>query len=165
MIKGQGFIQKAIALIVAMIFMQMPQFIFQYHLLLKGHLTELNNQINKLESLAIINDKTLEQYAEKFLKSADNDFHNMGLFIKQLIERQKYLAGIIDSLLSANALTKPFIFIKTLDFSIFKETFMYFKPGFIFTIETVGYGFAGFLLFFSLYAQIQKLFKRRFVYE
>lgn len=144
---------------------QLPVFMQQYQQRLSGHVNELNQITTQLQFLAAHSGKTLDQYVNKFLGSADPDFHSQGEFMQALVVRANELAQALQSLVQAPIWGRFYFFVKDLNHSIYQETWGSFSPGLNLTLEGFAYAGAGMLTGWALYRLMRRFFKasmRRF---
>lgn len=137
----------------AILFSQLPLYMQQYQQQLNGHVNELRLQLNNLKKIATQTGKSLEQYIDKFRTTGDIDFLNQAEFIEGIQHRYNNLSSSLFQLEGASVLSKPFLFVQNLDWSIAKATLASFKPGLLFTLEGVCYVLVGMVagyLFFRL---------------
>lgn len=140
------FIGKAFAVMGAAIGVQMPMFIQQYTQQLAGRVAELQLHIDSISKAAGLNGKSLSQYIQKFLDSADNDFIAQGNLLKGILERFFTLSDAMSSLQTASPLFKPYLFFAHFDTEIAKNTWQYFQLGIPLTLEGLCYALSGMLL-------------------
>lgn len=140
----------------AFIFVQIPQFYQQYTSLVSGHLAELAYQITQMEKSAKTTEKTLDQLIQKFIAASDPDFHNQGVLMQATFERWTEFTKALLALNEASFLSRPFVFIRHVDWQVFKETFHQFTFGFSLTFESLIYAIFG--IFFG-YIIFQFFFK------
>lgn len=141
----------------AILFAQFPQFFQQYTQDLAGHVGELSYQVSLLEQSAEFSHKTVPALIAKFKESPDFDYARQGELMQQLITRFENLKIALDSLNHAAIFTKPFVFLRYLDRTVFKETYEQFQWGFSFTSETLIYAFLGILVGYALFQFFNKL--------
>src|SRR5437016_4244626 len=106
----KGLFDRLFILIGAVLGSQFPEFMQQYTQRLSGHAAELSQLIAKLNEIARISNKTLDQYIYKFLSSSDPDFVNQGEFMNDVVHRWQDLNVSLQSLSEATIWTKPFYF-------------------------------------------------------
>ena len=153
--------ERLFSLSLAFIFLQIPEFIFQYLLRLSGHIQELQLHIVSLTTIANSQQKSLQEYIAKFLKSSDADFSSQGNFMNALLQRADYLKLSLEKIENASLFLKPFVFIKNMDLSIANSTFKSFTFGLKFTTESLIYLFVGLFAGYSVFYIMKKIFKKR----
>ncbi len=135
----------------AALFSQWPIFMQEYEQRLGGHVDELRHQLDTLRKIAKESGKTLEQFIEKFLASSDADFSRQGAFLEAMQHRFVKLSDALSQMQEASVFSRPFLFLKNLDFTLGKATLYHFKPGMLFTIEGACYLLAGMAAGYALF--------------
>lgn len=141
----------------AALFSQLPIYMQEYQQRLAGHVDELGHQLATLRKLAKEGGKTLEQYIEKFLASGDADFVAQGAFLESMQYRFLKLSDALRGLQESTVFSKPFLFLKSIDFSIGKETLYSFQPGLLFTVEGACYLLAGMAVGYAFFRLLSSL--------
>lgn len=142
---------------------QIPQFMQQYSQRLAGHVSELQQLIDQLRTVAAHSNKSLEEYIQKFLASTDADFAHQGHFMQGMVARWEELNGALLHLMQSSAWTRPLVFMKDLQSDIAHSTFASFQPGINLSVEGLCYAGIGSLMGWAIYQLISKLLK--IVYE
>jgi hypothetical protein len=159
-----GILDRIIGVICALMFAQLPLFIQQYQHQLLGHVAELHMQVEAVKNAAHANGKTLLQYIQRFIDSADIDFAKQGELLQNMYERSTTLAQSSLLLEQATPFQKPVIFFKLLNLDIASHTFDHFQPGIPLSLEGALYGFVGLLFgygaFYCLKSFLLMLFRR-----
>ena len=127
----------------AMLFSQAPLYMQYYSHQLAGRVAELKLQTQVMERAASLSGKTLGQYIQKFLVSSDSDFHSQGKLMQGMVDRLQHLIEYWQAMHQANVWERPFVFIKSLQWDIAKETLGSFEPGFVLSLEGAIYAFIG----------------------
>ncbi len=151
---------KIVTIFIVILFCQLPQFIEQYEMRLSGHVQESAILVKELERNAGISNKTLPEYLQKLLRNDDRDVLLAAEVLQKAITRYKDLNLALSALASANAFTRPFVFLFHLQGDVFTETYQSFTFGFSLTLETLLYGAMGLLLAVGLLQLIRHLWKR-----
>lgn len=138
----------------AFTFAQFPQFYLQYTHELSGHVKELQYQVNKIEQAAVLSNKTLMEWVEKFHQNQDPDFSLQGELLKGMVTRLSSFQEAELTLANSSIWLKPFMFLQMGDKQIVYDTFAHFKLGFSFTTETLVYAFIGLIFGHLLYCGI-----------
>lgn len=133
---------------------QFPQFYLQYTHELGGHVKELQYQVSRIEHAAVLSNKSLTEWVEKFHQSSDPDFSLQGELLKGMVTRLASFQEAEMSLANSSIALKPFTFIRMADKEIVYDTFANFKLGFSFTVETLVYAFIGLVLGHLLYCGV-----------
>ncbi len=139
----KSFFYKISALFGILIFSQMPLFVDQYAIRLEGHVSECNRQIEAYKLAAKEGDKTLDEYANKFLSSLDSDFQREGALIKANFVRAEFLHKASLSLKESSLVFRPFVFVRYADEKVAQDAWKSFAPGFSFTVEGVAWSAFG----------------------
>lgn len=168
MLKGVGTNMKFVSNILdrifvvlgALIFVQIPLFIQQYHQQLSGHVAELRLQVEVMRDAALHSGKTLEQYIKKFVDSKDVDFSRQGQIMSDMVERFHQLADSLKALDSASVITRPFEFLWHYKYDISSDTFEKFSIGLPLTFEGLVYLLLGMGMGYLLYALLRSLFSK-----
>lgn len=149
-------IDRLLAVLGALVFMQAPQYIQDYVHVLYGHLSELNWQLDQIRTMTAKSGKTVAELAIKFLKSNDHDIVFQGELIDKLLKREEAFTSALRALREASPFSKPFLFLRHHDLEIAKETWRDFKFALPLTLEAMVWGllglFMGYLLFRALYS-------------
>lgn len=156
-------VDRIFCLLFALLFLQFPLFMEQYTTRLSGHVDELHFQVGKIEKVAKASNKSLHQYIEKFLESKESDFSKQGSLMKEMVERKAYLANALESMHSANPLTRPFIFLFKSDWEIVQNSLASYQPGLAITFESAIYGVVGLFIGYYFYLLLSSFASR--IYE
>ena len=151
-------LDRIFAALGALLFSQVPLFIYYYMQQLQGRVAELLGQKEALIRVAAQTGKTLDQYILKFLNSSDPDFSAQGHLMQGLLERLKTLSTGLSQLQNATVWEKPFIFIKAFYWDIASSTWSQYAIGIPLSIEGGVYAFAGLLVGFGVFYLIKQIF-------
>lgn len=152
-------LDRIFVLLAALLFSQMPLYMQEYEQRLAGHVEELRHQIDALQKLALKSGKTFEEYIGKFAANSDPDIAKHGSFIEAMQHRYASLSEGLHQLIGASLVSKPFLFIKHLDFEIGRGALYHFKPGFLFTLEGLTYALVGMGVGYLLFSLLRSLFR------
>ncbi len=152
-------LDRALAAAGALIFAQFPSFIVQYQQRMGGHVDELQLIIGKYSEAAARNSKTIEEYISIHMKSEISDFVSSGTIMTENLERYTQLSRSLAELTDSTGIMKLLIFIKTLNYDIYRKTLDNFTPGISFNIDTLVYSLAGIIFIMSIYFLIKKSFQ------
>jgi Protein of unknown function (DUF2937). len=150
-----GLLDRIVALLCALLFAQVPQFIAQYTQRLGGHVDELTRIVGQYTQAAAEVGKSLEQFVATHLTSAVADFVNTGKIMDENISRLNMLTRALGELNTASAYNKFIVFLKDLDTGIFKNTFQNFIPGVPVTVEAIVYALIGLIVGMLIYHAIK----------
>ncbi len=143
----------------ALIFLQLPLFMQQYHLSLQGHVKELEYQIEKINLAAQSSGKSLNEWVQKFVKSTDPDFAKQGYLMQEMLTRRVELTDAMSAWKKSSVYQRPFVFVRYYKTDIVKETWQMFQFGIPFNLEGLAYGCIGVLAGYMTYATISFTFR------
>ncbi|MBA3602311.1 MAG: DUF2937 family protein [Parachlamydiaceae bacterium] len=150
-------LDRVFAVCGALICVQAPMYIQQYGHQLSGRVAELKLQVKGMLNAAAEGSKTLPQYINRFLESGDSDFMRQGKLMLSSAERYDELSGALSSLNQSSVVSRPFIFLRDLNWDIATTTFSDFQPGISFTVEGIAYGLVGVCLGYGLFYLLSKV--------
>lgn len=148
----------------AFIFSQAPQFIQQYTQRLGGHVAEIQYHIHRLQEAALLVNKTLPEYINKFLQSSEIEFRTQGLLMEQMLNRSLDLKVALESLQNATVWNKPFVFVEYFYFDIAQGTWINFQPGLSYTLEGILYIILGMCIGQVLISILKLLLNHKYKY-
>lgn len=143
----------------ALILLQMPLFMQQYHLSLQGHAKELDYQIEKINQAAQKSGKTLTEWIKKFATSSDSDFAQQGILMEDMLTRRDELSTAMSAWQNASPFKRPFVFLHYYKTDIVNDTWKMFQFGIPFNLEGLAYGAVGILLGYMMYCTISLSFR------
>lgn len=138
---------------------QIPAFMSQYTQHLRGHVDELNHLLGQLTKVAAQSGKTLDVYIQKFLVSSDSDIVAQGEFIQEIISRTHHLSGMLKELNESTLWTRPYVFLKNLNYDIVQSTYYHYQPSLNFNLEGLCYIGLGVLVGFVTFKLLAKCMK------
>lgn len=141
----------------AVVFSQIPNYFVLYTQRLGGHASELKLQIEAMQRVALKSGKTLPEFIQKFQSHTDMDISLQGNLMQGMMGRFMDLSEAYHSMLEANALSKPFVFMKHLQWSVARMTFQDFNWGISITVEGAIYGFIGMIAGYIIYSGIKSM--------
>lgn len=136
--------------------MQLPFFITQYSHQLRGHVDELKWQVEQMGKSAAISGKPLDEYIAKFRNNSDHDFANQGVMMQAVMHRFEKLSEAWMHLKNSSSFTRPFVFVRYVEWDVFSATFSEFKTGISFTLESLVFGLLGIFLGSGLCSLMKK---------
>jgi len=148
----------------ALICIQAPLFMQQYHQQLVGRVDELAQQVDMMHQVAMESNKSLEQFIFKFVTNNDIDFSRQGNIMKGMVDRWRYLSEGLSSVDNASIWIKPFVFLQYLDYPIAHSTLNHYQFGIILTYEGLIYALIGICVGYLLYSILCSVVKRLFSY-
>ena len=158
---GEGLLDRLLCVVGAVLFSQLPEFIQQYLQRLGGHLDEARRQLEQFRAVAARSDLTLDQLIARSLGSGEPTVTRLGRVIQETTARVDALAAADAAIRQASILSRPFVFLRHLDFSIVYATWTIFKPAVPTTVEGLFYSACGVLLALAFYHWGVKLTIRR----
>lgn len=144
----------------AIILLQFPLFMEQYTTRLSGHVNELNYQISQIEDIAKGSGKTLDQFIQKFISSKDTDFSKQGKLMNSMVGRRDSLSSSLTSMINANFITRPFVFLFRSDWDIVHSTASSYQLGLSFSFESAVYALVGVFIGYYIYQFLSVFFGR-----
>ena len=159
-----GLIDRAVAVVCAIVFAQAPLFMEQYTHQLIGRESELRLQVETMHQSAAITGKTLEQLIQKFLGSSDADFASQGLLMQSIVDRWQHLSDALYAMQHSPAWEKPFTFLYQLNGDVFKSTLTHFSVGIPLTTEGGLYALAGIAVGYLICASIRKVIRKAYAW-
>lgn len=152
-----GLLDRSFAVIGALVCAQAPMFIQQYNQQLTGRVAELKLQMDAMANIATLSQKSVKQYIQRFIDSGDPDFMRQGDILLWTHERYDQLTNALNQLSGASMTSKPFVFLRDLNWEVARSTLSEFQPGIPFTAEGfiyaligIGIGFGVFFLLITL---------------
>lgn len=136
---------------------QLPLLVQQYSMMLSGHLAESRRQINMMQHAASLTNKTLQEYIAKFLGQQDLDFVHQGQIMQSMQTRYEELNQAYSALQQSTVWSRPFVFLKNLDSTVFWDTARDFTPGLTLTLESLVYAVVGLGLGVLIYRGLASL--------
>ena len=152
----ESILDRAVSVTGALIFMQIPAFLVQYQQRLGGHVDELSRLIKKYAIAAAENGRTVEEYIGLHLKSEVKEFISTGKIMSENLERFNDISEALKNLSQSKGIVKLCVFIRDVEYDIFKAALKNFVPGISFNYETIFYAIAGIIFFMILYFIIKK---------
>jgi hypothetical protein len=154
-----GFFDRIFCILFAILFLQIPHFIHEYILVLKGHIDELKHYTKLIHDAASHSDKSIEQYIHKFLQSSDHDFVRQGEVMQKMNTRLHDMTTAFNALQEASLWKKPFVLIANWQSDIGHATWSLFQFGLPLTLESIVYALAGVVVGFCVYHGITSMFR------
>lgn len=153
-----GLIDRIFAAAGGVLFSQAPLFMKQYIQQLYGRAAELRYQVDAMRQAATNSGKTLEQFIQKFVDSGDVDFARQGDVMSAMVNRWYYINEALTSLQESSVLTRPFVFIRHMNWDIIKSTWSQYVFGLPLTLEGLIYAVLGIIFGFLVFYGIRKFF-------
>ena len=148
---GDGLLDRALCVVGAVLFSQVPEFMQQYLQRLGGHLDEARRQLQQFTDTAAQSGLTLERFIAQTAANAEPAVAKLGGVMTGTVERVADLAAAQTALQNATIWSRPFVFVARLDLPIARATWGIFKPAVPTTIEGLLYALAGMLVLLAFY--------------
>lgn len=153
-----GLVDRIFAAAGGVLFSQAPLYMKQYAQQLSGHAAELRYQVDAMRQAATNSGKTLEQFIQKFVDSNDVDFVRQGDIMSAMVNRWYHTTDALASLQDSTVYSRPFVFMKNMNWDIVKSTWSHYVFGLPFTIEGLIYAVIGIIFGFIIFFGIRKFF-------
>lgn len=148
---SEGFLDRALCVVGAVAFCQLPEFIQQYLQRLGGRLDEARRQLAQFEAVAAQSKLTLAQFIERTSTNTDASVARLGGVMQDAIARVDELTSSEMAIRNASLWEKPFVFFAHLDRSIASATLDVYRPAVPTTTEGLIYAAAGMITLLSVY--------------
>lgn len=163
---GEGYLDRLLCVVGAVLFSQLPEFIQQYLQRLGGHLDEARHQLEQFRAAAAKSNLTLDEFITRTLGSAEPAVARLGGVMRETVARVDELATAEAAIRQASIFARPFVFLQHLDFSIARATWSIFRPAVPTTLEGLVYAALGVLLALAFYhgavkAPVRRAWRRR----
>lgn len=152
----ESILDRVMSVTGALIFMQIPAFLVQYQQRLGGHVDELSRLIKRYGIAAAENGRTVEEYIGLHLKSEVKEFISTGKLMSENLERFHDISQALNNLSQSKGVMKVYVFIRDIEYDIFRAALKNFVPGISFNIETLLFALAGIIFFMMLYFILKK---------
>lgn len=152
----ESVMERTVSVTGALIFMQIPAFLVQYQQRLGGHADELSRLIKRYAIAAAENGRTVEEYIGLHLKSEVKEFVSTGKIMTENLDRFNEISEALKNLTQSKGIIKLFVFIKDIQYDIFKAALKNFVPGISFNAETLIYALSGIIFSMMLYFILKK---------
>jgi hypothetical protein len=148
---AEGLLDRALCVVGAVIFSQVPEFMQQYLQRLGGHLDEARRQLQQFQETAAQSGLTLDRLIGRTSANADPAVARLGEVMTAAVARVDTLESAQSALQHASLWTRPFVFLRHLDPAIAHATAAIFKPAVPTTIEGLVYALLGMLVLLGIY--------------
>jgi hypothetical protein len=146
-----GVIDRVLCVVGAVLLSQGPEFMQQYLQRLGGHLNESQRQLVSFHDAARQAGLPFEQFVAQTKANTDAGVSQLGKVMERTTERTASLQAAHDSLLAASPWSRPFVFVRHLDYEIGRATWSVYKPAVPVTLEGLIYALGGMLIFLLFY--------------
>jgi hypothetical protein len=147
----EGLLDRALCVIGAVIFSQVPEFIQQYLQRLGGHLDEARRQLQQFQQAAAQSGLTLDRLIGQTSANVDPAVAKLGGVMTSTVARVDALQTAQAAIQHASLWNRPFVFLRYVDPSIAHATWTIFKPAVPTTVEGFVYALAGMLALIGTY--------------
>jgi len=147
----EGLLDRALCVIGAVIFSQVPEFMQQYLQRLGGRLDEARLQLLQFQHAATQSGLTLERLISQTTANVDPAVARLGGVMTAAIARVDTLEGAQSAIENASLWTRPFVFLQHIDPAIAQATWTIFKPAVPTTVEGFVYALLGMLGLLAIY--------------
>lgn len=137
-----------------------PSFVYQYQHQLIGHVDELNWQVHRMERTATKSGKKLDPFIQKFIDHADPDVSQQGYTMQEVVNRNNKFSAALNKLQNASLFTRPFVFVSSLYWDIFKSTAKNFQPSLSLNLEGSLYALLGMACGYLCFLPLASLWKK-----
>jgi len=146
-----GFVDRLLCVLGAVLFSQGPEFMQQYLQRLGGHLQEAQRQLGLFRQAASQSGNTLEAFIVQTRTNSNAGVVQLSSVMNDALERTASLQSSYDALTHSALWTRPFVFIRHVDPAIAQATWVAYLPAVPTTVEGLLYALAGMLVFLLLY--------------
>lgn len=162
----EGLLDRALCVVGAVLFSQLPEFMQQYLQRLGGHLDEARRQLLQFQHTAAQSGLTLDQLIGQTNANADPAVARLGGVMTAASARVDALQAAQSAIQHASLWNRPFVFLRYLDPAIAHATWTIFKPAVPTTVEGLAYALLGMLFLLGTYHlgvryPIKRVAKRR----
>jgi hypothetical protein len=148
---GSGLLDRALCVLGAVAFSQIPEFMQQYLQRLGGHLDEARRQLAHFQQTAEQSGLTLAKFISQTSANTDPAVAKLGAVMTESATRVDTLAAAQDAISHASLWSRPFVFLQHIDTAIARATWEIFKPAVPTTAEGLVYSLFGMLVLLAVY--------------
>jgi hypothetical protein len=148
---GDSLLDRALCVIGAVAFSQIPEFMQQYLQRLGGHLDEARRQLLQFQQAAAHSGLTLDRLIGQTAANADPAVSKLGGVMSEAMDRVAALETAQSAIQNASLWSRPFIFVQKVDPAIAHATWTIFKPAVPTTAEGLVYALIGMLVLIAVY--------------
>ncbi len=157
----EGFADRLVCVLGAVVCAQAPEFFQQYLQRLGGHLDEARLQLAAFERAALAAGKPWGQFVADTLGNPDAGLAKLGANMRDTAARVDELATAQAALLEASVWSRPWAFFTHLDVGIARAASAIFRPAVPATFEGAVYAALGVAVAFGLWHGLVRLPMRR----
>jgi len=144
-------LDRVLCVLGAVAFSQFPEFMQQYLQRLEGHLDEARLALERFKDLAAQSGMTLDQLVAGAAQNPDRTVGSLGDIVRAAALRVQELGSADQALRQASAWTRPFAFLRHLDWGIARATLSIYRPAVPTTAEGLVYAAAGMIAVLCVY--------------
>ena len=148
---GEGLLDRALCVIGAVLFSQLPEFMQQYLQRLGGHLDEARRHLQQFRETAAQSGLTLDRLISQTNANADPAVAKLGGVMTEAVTRVHTLEAAQTALQNASLWSRPFVFLQHIDGAIARATWAIFKPAVPTTVEGLVYALVGMLVLLAVF--------------
>ena len=148
---AERILDRVLCVVGAVAFSQFPEFMQQYLQRLEGHLDEARLALERLKDLAAQSGMTLDQLEAGAAQNPDRAMGSLGGIVRAASARVQELGMADQALRQASAWTRPFAFLRHLDWGIARATLSIYRPAVPTTAEGLVYAAAGMIAVLCVY--------------
>jgi hypothetical protein len=148
---GEGLLDRALCVIGAVLFSQIPEFMQQYLQRLGGHLDEARRHLQQFQDTAAQSGLTLDRLIGQTSANADPAVARLGGVMTEAVTRVNTLEAAQAAMEHASLWSRPFVFVQHIDAAIARATWAIFKPAVPTTIEGLVYALLGMLVLMAVF--------------
>ena len=148
---AERILDRVLCVLGAVAFSQLPEFMQQYLQRLEGHLDEAKLALERLKDLAAQSGMTLDQLEAGAAQNPDRTLGGLGQIVRASVLRVQELGSADQALRQASAWTRPFAFLRHLDWGIARATLSIYRPAVPTTAEGLVYAAAGMIAVLCVY--------------
>jgi len=148
---GEGLLDRALCVIGAVVFSQIPEFMQQYLQRLGGHLDEARRQLLHFQQAAAQSGLSLDGLIGHTTANADPAVAKLSEVMTEAVTRVDTLATAQAAMQGASLWSRPFVFLRQADPAIARGTWAIFKPAVPTTVEGLVYALFGMLVLIAIY--------------
>ena len=148
---GEGLLDRALCVIGAVVFSQIPEFMQQYLQRLGGHLDEARRQLLRFQQAAAQSGLSLDGLIGHTTANADPAVAKLSEVMTEAVTRVDTLATAQAAMQGASLWSRPFVFLRHADPAIARGTWAIFKPAVPTTLEGLVYALFGMLVLIAIY--------------
>ncbi|MDF9831952.1 hypothetical protein M2103_000156 [Ereboglobus sp. PH5-5] len=140
---GEAVVDRVLCVVGAVLFSQAPEFMQQYLQRLGGHLDEARRMLAQYEGIAMQANLSLDDFIARTGSNADTVVARHAEVMRGVVDRVQDLSAAQAAIQDASMFTRPFAFLRHIDWEVASNTWAIFKPAVPTTGEGLAYAVAG----------------------